>query len=161
MERMEGFRIDVSENIAQEDLISIENGLKNFTDQITNISDRKPLSVVIRETNSGKVLGGILGRSSLGLLFIDFVYLPPELRSMGIGKGLLQRFEDEGRKRGCVAGFLYTMNIHAPGFYKKSGWEEFGKIDCLPDGACRIFMKKKLQACWDEDFFMVPYHTDN
>lgn len=38
---------------------------------------------------------------------------------MGLGMELLKRFEDEGRKRGCVAAFLYTISFQAPGFYKK------------------------------------------
>jgi hypothetical protein len=37
---------------------------------MTGISDRKPLSVVIRGISSGKILGGMLDRSSLALLFI-------------------------------------------------------------------------------------------
>jgi len=141
---MEEIRIDVSESITAEHLMPIEEGLNEFNDYMTGISDRKPLSVVIRGMNSGKVLGGMLGRSSLGLLFIDLLYLPPELRSMGIGNELLKRFEEEGRQRGCVAAFLYTISFQAPDFYRKNGWEEFGKIDCLPDGTSRIFMKKTL-----------------
>jgi GNAT superfamily N-acetyltransferase len=84
------------------------------------------------------------GRSSLGLLFIDLFYLPPELRKMGVGSDILRRFEDEGRKRGCSAAFLYTISFQAPDFYKKYGWEEFGHIDCKPEGTRRIFMKKSL-----------------
>ncbi|HDS7198401.1 TPA: GNAT family N-acetyltransferase [Klebsiella michiganensis] len=141
---MEEIRIDVSENITPELLMPIEEGLNEFNDLMTGISDRKPLSVVIRGMSSGKILGGMLGRSSLGLLFIDLLYLPQEFRSMGLGMELLKRFEDEGRKRGCVAAFLYTISFQAPGFYKKNGWEEFGRIDCLPDGTSRIFMKKML-----------------
>lgn len=40
---------------------------------------------------------------------------------MGLGMELLKRFEDEGRKRGCVAAFLYTISFQAPDFYKKNG----------------------------------------
>lgn len=88
---------------------------------MTGISDRKPLSVVIRGMSSGKILGGMRGRSSLVLLFIDLLYRPQEFRSMGLGMELLKRFEDEGRKRGCVAAFLYTISFQAPDFYKKNG----------------------------------------
>lgn len=73
---MEEIRIDVSENITPEFLMPIEEGLNEFNDLMTVISDRKPLSVVIRSMSSGKILGGMLGRSSLVLLFIDLLYLP-------------------------------------------------------------------------------------
>lgn len=67
---MEGIRIDVSESITPEHLMSIEEGLNEFNGYMTGISDCKPLSVVIRGISSGKILGGMLDRSSLALLFI-------------------------------------------------------------------------------------------
>ncbi len=76
---MEEIRIDVSESITPEYLMPIEEGLNDFNDHMTGISDRKPLSVVIRGISSGKILGGMLGRSSLGLLFIDLLYLSAPL----------------------------------------------------------------------------------
>jgi GNAT superfamily N-acetyltransferase len=71
-------------------------------------------------------------------------YLPPALRNNGLGTTILALFENEGRKRGCIADFLYTITFQAPDFYKKHGWEEFGRIDCLPEGTSRIFMKKSF-----------------
>ncbi|WJV65093.1 GNAT family N-acetyltransferase [Pectobacteriaceae bacterium CE70] len=137
-------QIEVSDVITQDHLGPIEHGLNIFNDEMTNSSDRKPLSVVVRNPANGQVIGGMLGRTSLGLLFIDLVYLPPELRESGLGSELLRRFEDEGRDRGCISAFLYTISFQAPDFYKKNGWVEFGKIDCLPEGTSRIFMTKKL-----------------
>ncbi|WP_244641266.1 GNAT family N-acetyltransferase (plasmid) [Pantoea agglomerans] len=122
----------------------IEEGLNEFNDVMTGISDRKPLNILIRSTTTGKVIGGIQGRSSLGLLFLDLFYLPLELRGCGVGTEVLMKFEAEGIKRGCKAAFLYTISFQAPDFYRKNGWEEFGRIECLPEGTSRIFMKKNL-----------------
>ncbi|MDO6406927.1 GNAT family N-acetyltransferase [Pantoea phytobeneficialis] len=141
---VENLVMEVSDNMTDEQLLPIETGLNAFNDLMTGISDRKPLAVVIKNPTNGEVLGGMQGRTSLGLLFIDLFYLPSSLRKKGLGTELLQRFENEGRKRGCVAGFLYTINFQAPDFYKKHGWEEFGRIDCLPEGTSRIFMRKSL-----------------
>lgn len=135
---------EIGENADAEQSLPIEEGLNNFNDLMTGISDRKPLSILIKSTKTGEVLGGMQGRSSLGLLFIDLFYLPPELRRMGLGTDILNRFEDEGRRRGCSAAFLYTISFQAPDFYKKHGWEEFGRIGCEPEGTSRIFMKKSL-----------------
>ena len=140
----EEISLEVCEDSDAAQLLLIEEGLNEFNDLMTGINDRKPLSVLVRSTRTGNVLGGMQGRSSLGLLFIDLFYLPPELRKMGIGSDILHRFEDEGRKRGCSAAFLYTISFQAPDFYKKYGWEEFGRIDCQPEGTSRIFMKKSL-----------------
>ncbi|ORM58335.1 GNAT family N-acetyltransferase [Pantoea rodasii] len=136
--------LEVSVNPSAEQLLPIEDGLNDFNDLMTGMSDRQPLAVLIKSNTNGEILGGMQGRSSLGLLFIDLFYLPPELRSKGIGSEILLRFEDEGKKRGCTAAFLYTISFQAPDFYKKHGWEEFGRIDCKPEGTSRIFMKKSL-----------------
>jgi GNAT superfamily N-acetyltransferase len=141
---VEEISFEICENADAEQLLPIEEGLNDFNDLMTGISDRKPLSVLLKSTKTGEVLGGMQGRSSLGLLFIDLFYLPPELRRMGLGTDILNRFEDEGRRRGCTAAFLYTISFQAPDFYKKHGWEEFGRIDCAPEGTSRIFMKKFL-----------------
>lgn len=122
----------------------VEQGLNAFNDEITGISDRKPLSVLVKDANTGEVIGGMIGRTSLGLLFIDLVYLPPALRGQRLGETLLRQFEEEGRKRGCISGFLYTISFQAPEFYKKNGWQEFGRINCLPEGTSRIFLRKQL-----------------
>jgi len=136
--------LEICENMDTEKSLAIEEGLNAFNDLMTGINDRKPLSVLIKSTKTGEVLGGMQGRSSLGLLFIDLFFLPPELRKMGLGTDILNRFENEGRRRGCTAAFLYTISFQAPDFYKKNGWEEFGRIDCEPEGTSRIFMKKSL-----------------
>ncbi|WP_205954840.1 GNAT family N-acetyltransferase [Pantoea stewartii] len=141
---VEGINLEICANPDAAQLLPIEEGLNDFNDLMTGMSDRQPLAVLIKSKTNGKVLGGMQGRSSLGLLFIDLFYLPPELRRMGVGTEILFRFEDEGRKRGCTAAILYTISFQAPDFYKKHGWEEFGCIECKPEGASRIFMKKCL-----------------
>ena len=141
---VEGINLEVCAIPDAAQLLPIEEGLNNFNDLMTGVSDRQQLAVLIRSNTNGEVLGGMQGRSSLGLLFIDLFYLPPELRRMGVGTEILFRFEEEGRKRGCTAAFLYTISFQAPDFYKKHGWEEFGRIDCKPEGTSRIFMKKTL-----------------
>lgn len=140
----EEISLEVGENPDEAQLQPIEEGLNEFNDLMTGISDRKPLYVLIKSTKTGEVLGGMQGRSSLGLLFIDLFYLPPEWRRMGLGTDILHRFEAEGRKRGCTAAFLYTISFQTPDFYKKHGWEEFGRIECKPEGTSRVFMKKSL-----------------
>ena len=86
--------------------------------------------------------GGIIGRTSLGLMFIDLVYLPETLRGHDIGARMMGLAEEEARRRGCRAGVLYTISFQAPGFYKRLGWRVFGEIPCDPPGTSRIFLTK-------------------
>src|SRR5213083_2817345 len=80
---------------------AIGEGLRRFNAQQSGIDDSRPLAVVVSDPDTNEVLGGITGRTSLGLLFIDLVFLPDELRGDGLGSRILKLAEDEGRRRGC------------------------------------------------------------
>ena|SRR5581483_4228060 len=124
----------------------IGEGLAAYNAEQSGIDDRRDLSVLVKDARSGEIVGGIIGRSSLGLLFIDLVYLPKALRRDGLGSRMLRMAEDEGRARGCVAAMLYTISFQAPAFYARHGWREFGRVPCKPDGAARVFFTKSLAA---------------
>ncbi|CAI1160329.1 GNAT family N-acetyltransferase [Serratia entomophila] len=141
---MKSYRIEMTENVTQGIEAIIGEGLDRYNDEITGNNDRLPVALLVKDPDSGAVLGGIIGRSSLGLLFLDLFYLPKALRGGGLGSELLRRFEDEGRRRGCVSAVLYTISFQAPGFYQRHGWARFGEVPCLPPGTRRIFMSKTL-----------------
>ena len=123
---------------------AIGSGLNGFNDAVTGIGDRRPLAVVAKDPGTGEVVGGAMGRSSLGLLFLDLFFLPERLRGSGLGTEVLRAFEAEGRRRGCRSAVLYTISFQAPGFYERNGWRRFGEIPCDPPGTSRIFMTKEL-----------------
>lgn len=120
------------------------DGLNAFNDQAAGFADRRPLAVVASDPDTNGILGGAIGRSSLGLLFLDLLYLPESCRGTGIGSEILGRFEAEGRRRGCRTALLYTLSFQAPAFYERHGWRRFGEFPCLPEGASRIFLSKQL-----------------
>lgn len=126
------------------DLAVISDGLDQFNVDVSGIADRRPLAVLVKDPDTHKTLGGVTGRTSLGLLFLDVFFLPEALRGSGIGSQVLQMAEAEGRRRGCRAAVLYTISFQAPEFYKKQGWREFGRIPCDPQGSSRVFLTKDL-----------------
>lgn len=125
---------------------AVGGGLAAFNDEVTGYADRRPLAVVVRDPETGAVLGGATGRSSLGLLFLDIFFLPAALRGSGLGTAVLRAFEDEGRRRGCRSAVLMTISFQAPGFYERSGWRRFGEVACDPPGTSRVFMRKELRG---------------
>jgi GNAT superfamily N-acetyltransferase len=122
----------------------ISDGLNRFNDAHVGYGDRQPLAVLVRNPQSGEILGGASGRTSLGLLFLDLLYLPETLRGMGVGTEVLRRFEDEGRRRGCGSAVVYTISFQAPQFYERHGWIRFGEVPCDSPGTCRVFLRKTL-----------------
>lgn len=133
----------VTDSPEPEHVALISDGLDEFNILKAGTNDRRPLAVLVKDPDTRRVIGGLSGRTSLGLLFVDLFYLPPGLRGAGIGSELLRQAEDEGRRRGCVAAVLYTISFQAPEFYERNGWQRFGEVPASP-GASRVFMTKSL-----------------
>lgn len=122
----------------------IDDGLAGYNAERAGYRDWRPLAVLARDPTNGRVVGGMLGRTSLGLLFIDLVFLPDELRGRHVGGRMLRMAEEEAARRGCRSAVLYTISFQAPGFYERHGWREFGRIPCDPPGTSRVFMTKDI-----------------
>ena len=136
--------IEISDQPNPEAERILGSGLAAFNESITGYNDRRPLMVLIKDTETDQILGGITGKTTLGMAFLDLFHLPEHLRGSGVGRQLLQIFEDEARRRGCRNAVLYTLSFQAPGFYEKYGWVKFGEVPCEPEGSSRVFLSKPL-----------------
>ena len=123
----------------------IADGLNAFNDSVVGYADRRPLNVFVRDRQSGDIIGGVHGRTSLGMLFVDLVFLPEHHRGCGIGTRMMRAVEDEARRRGCKSGVLFTISFQAPDFYPRLGWRVFGEIPCDPPGTSRDFLTKDFR----------------
>jgi GNAT superfamily N-acetyltransferase len=123
----------------------LDTGLADYNAEQTGVRDWRALAVAVQDPETGEPVGGLLGRTTLGLFFLDLFYLPDHLRRSGIGSRALRMAEEEAVRRGCRAAILITINIQAPEFYARHGWEEFGRVPSMP-GVERVFMRKTLAA---------------
>ena len=123
---------------------AIEAGLGEYNRQMAGYVDARTLSIHVIDPGSGRVVGGLSGRTSLGLLFIDVFFLPKALRGNRLGTEIIEAAEAEARKRGCSTAALYTITFQAPGFYERRGYRVLGRIECLPPGHTRVCMTKTL-----------------
>ncbi len=119
----------------------LEQGLRDYNEQKTGRRDWRALAVALNDPDSSAPIGGLLGRTTLGLFFLDLFYLPEHLRHGGIGSRALQMAEEEAIRRGCAAAALVTTGFQAPNFYARHGWEEIGRVRSVADVE-RIFMRK-------------------
>jgi GNAT superfamily N-acetyltransferase len=123
----------------------LEDGLAAYNAEKANRRDWRALAVSAHDPDSGELVGGLLGRTSLGLFFLDLFYLPERMRHGGTGSAMIRMAEAEAIRRGCRAATLITVSFQAPEFYARHGWEEFGRIPTMP-GVERIFMRKTLAS---------------
>ena len=122
----------------------IADGLRAYNEAQAGYSDSRELAILVSDPETKKVVGGLLGRTSLGLLRVERFFLPEGLRRDRLGSTILAMAEEEGRRRGCTRAVLSTVHFQAPGFYLKQGWEVAARIDCEPPGHMRFHMTKKL-----------------
>jgi GNAT superfamily N-acetyltransferase len=124
----------------------IREGLGNYNAEQAGYRDARPLAVLVSDPETREVIGGLVGRTSMGLLFIDLFFLPKRLRKNRIGSQIINMAEAEATRRGCSRAVLFTVTFQAPGFYERQGYQVLGRIECDPPGHTRICMTKSLGA---------------
>ncbi|WP_343715784.1 GNAT family N-acetyltransferase [Inquilinus sp.] len=112
--------------------------------QRTGIADRRPIAAIVTDPATGAVIGGLWGRTELGLLFIDIAFLPEARRGRGIGGQLLDLIETEARRRGCRHAVVETSTFQALAFYRRHGFRELGRVPFALPGQARVFLCKSL-----------------
>jgi GNAT superfamily N-acetyltransferase len=136
--------ITVTDELDAADAAVISDGLRSYYVSQAGYYDFRPLAVFVRDPQTGKVVGGLHGRSEFGLVYVAWFFLPEDLRRARIGSRVLAMAEDEGRRRGCTRIALTTLSIEAPGFYQKQGYAIAATVDCEPPGLTRYYMMKTL-----------------
>ncbi len=64
---MSKHEIIVTDTVSDQIEEIIGGGLNSYNDEVTGYADRRPLAVLVTDPETGEVLGGATGRSSLGL----------------------------------------------------------------------------------------------
>ncbi|NNU65232.1 GNAT family N-acetyltransferase [Rhizobium sp. WYCCWR 11152] len=126
-----------------EELAVITDALSAFNNADIGPSDRRPLAVLIRDTD-GKVTGGLSGFTAWGWLFTQMLYIPDTLRGTGISGNILAKAEEEARARGCRGAWIDTFSPQALRAYLRQGYEVFGELKDFPEGRTRSFLRKSL-----------------
>jgi GNAT superfamily N-acetyltransferase len=94
----------------------------------------------------GALIGGLLGATYWGWLFVSILFVDESLRGTGVGGELLSRAEALAIERGIDHVFLDTFSFQAEPFYAARGYSVFGRLDDFPAGHRRMWMSKPLRA---------------
>ena len=119
------------------------SGLGRYNRELGGVDHWKPVAFEARSP-SGKPVGGLFGNTYWGWLYISVLWIHGKYRAQKVGTELLRMAEAEALRRKCKYAHLDSFTFQAPGFYKKLGYKEFGRLDGLPQGHSRIFLYKKL-----------------
>lgn len=89
--------------------------------------------------------GGVAFQVFWGALNIKLLHVDPGFRRRGLGKALMERAFEYGKKRGCEYAFVETFNFQAPEFYIALGFEhEFSRRGYSRELQFH-YLKKKLR----------------
>jgi ribosomal protein S18 acetylase RimI-like enzyme len=98
----------------------------------------------LNATEQGRFVGGLLGGTYWGYLYVDVLIVEESYRGAGIGSSLLSKAEEIARQRGCKHVHLDTHDFQGVQFYIKHGYRIVGELPDLPLGHKRFLMYKSL-----------------
>ena len=75
-------------------------------------------------------------------IYIDELWVSPELRGEGLGRKLMQLAEEFAASQGLQGIWLWTQSWQAEGFYRQLGYSQFTRFDDFPKGHSRIGFRK-------------------
>ena len=139
-----GGEVEISEDDFPEleAVSAIQRGLHAFNQEMGGPYDREPVTVLARIDS--KVKGGLLGLTYWNWMFIDWLWMAPDMRGKGVGGQLLDRAEAIARARGCTDAYTDVFDFQAPHFWLRHGYTEFGRLDGMPPGHSRFWFRKTL-----------------
>ena len=140
------YTLILEENPADDDLQVVRAGLDAFNRSVIQThksAEYQALNVLIR-ANDGTVMGGLIGGSWWGWLYINILWVHDDLRGQDFGTDLMRTAEQEGLRRGCHSAFVDTHSFQALPFYQKLGYQIFGQLPDFPPGHTRYFLQKRL-----------------
>ena len=120
--------------------------LRASNQRTTGPAEDVTLAILLTDTDSGEIVGGLWGRSGWGELYIDIVSVPEVLRCTGVGTELMRLAEEEAIRRDCHCVWLDTYAFQARPFYEKLGYVVFGTIDGPAPIFQHHFMTKTLRG---------------
>jgi len=123
--------------------VELRRRLYAYNVAATGIDDGALLVLTVRDED-GALVAGLYGWTWGGTGFVDLLFVDEERRGGGLGSRLLDRAEDEARRRGCDQMLLSTHTFQAPEFYAARGYEERGRYPDYPTGEAQVMLAKPL-----------------
>ena len=120
----------------------VMKGLRAYNAGFMGKIDFRPMALTVRD--EGRIVGGLVAETYLGWMFVSLLWLSEKYRGKDWGRSLMKAAETEARKRGVHHVYLDSFSFQAPGFYKKLGYREFGRLKDFPRGHDRVWLTKAL-----------------
>ena len=121
-EVQEQYEIIYSEHASVEEEEALLEGVIESAAIAKGMSRIRPFAFFIKDS-AKVILAGAKGVTLYGCLYVDLLWVAPELRHKRLGSKLISACEKLGQERGCTFVTLTTMDWEALHFYQKLGYE--------------------------------------
>jgi len=118
----ESYTIDYEEAPSVKDESVLLEGLFQEAFRAKKMGRIRSFGFFVRDSKRN-ILGGAKGITYYGCLYVDSLWVTPELRHQGFGSKLVIASENLGKERQCTFATLTTMDWEALPFYQKLGYQ--------------------------------------
>jgi GNAT superfamily N-acetyltransferase len=136
-------RVSVVETLSAGEREAIVSGLVDHNAAQGFVWASREMAVLARDA-AGAVVGGLLGHTNVGWLFVAALWVAESERRRGLGRAIMAAAEAEAGRRGCVGIYLDTYSFQARPFYERLGYQLFGELPDCPPGATKYYLSKRL-----------------
>ncbi len=136
-------KIEIGTEKGCESCKELDKKLSEYNHSFAGPYNETALNLFIRD-DEGELLGGLIGITYWGWLYVDTLIIDETLRGSGLGSKLLEQAETEAEKRGCRGVHLDTHDFQALEFYKSHGYRVNSEIKNLPENHSKYQLIKDL-----------------
>jgi GNAT superfamily N-acetyltransferase len=137
-------RFTILETPDRGDVQFLEDRIDEFNVSCSGIDDVRLLTIILRDRD-GSIVAGLYGWTWGHCCEVKTLWVHERWRGRGLGTGLMTAAEAEARRRGAAQMVLSTHSFQAPDFYRRLGFESFGRVEDYPVGFASIYLRKRLR----------------
>lgn len=136
-------RLSSEPGASREDKDRVREMLGLYNVRLTGFDTYHEMAIFLRDAQE-RIRGGLLGDTWGGWLHIHILWVEETFRGNGHGIALMRAAEEEATHLGCRNVHLDSYSFQAPDFYRKLGYQEFGRLNDAPLGFEQVFLWKRL-----------------
>ena len=133
---------DIEISHTDDDAQYIRQKLTQYNNRFVPPDNHERLYLVARRKE--EIVGGLVGGTYWNWLYIEWFWVDERERNNGLGTRILAMAEEVATQRGCRNAHLETHDFQNLAFYQRRGYSVFGKLEDLPEGHTKYYLKKHL-----------------